>query len=706
MNPKYTIQNFRVFDREGATFELAPLTILTGCNSSGKSSMAKSLLLLDDYITKLKDDKGNMYEHIISNPLEFSNVLLKLGRFDVCLNNKAEKGEPISLGFEYYSNLCFQRLKVIYTFNSIPTDDLNNGWLSSIELIAEDGTCIERIRKREKSEKEEGFDLEIESNYLPLKDAFIKYALALSNKYAFIEMNSTPSGYFKRGEIDSLLKYTRLHHDDLEEVFKNYELSPLNTNIKFPKSFHILGDMIYKRLVYILPILYVLEGVSKEDIRSKFDLSVFDKNDDDEEKLLFLFEKIITDFENSDFDNFIDYYRYWEEEELQKRRGSFSIQLGGGGKFVYGLFTRSDARNLPNDEAFEYWCNNFYSKGKKIIKFNEEWPSCKELLPVNFNIIFNCLMYYSVKVGITDNNEYVNHDKEVGDYDDLYSSYRIETSSSFFSYCGSVLMEAQIPSFLGGFSYVGSDRATVRRLYSLGDKTDAFDELLLNYIKEKKKYLSKVLFVGEDFSPGSFINEWLQKFELGHSITFKNTAEGLGLLALIHKDEQDIEGHLLADEGYGITQLLSILLNVEMKIMKKEKQSLANFTKQYQPSTIIIEEPETHLHPRFQSLLAEMFVEVYKKYNIHFIIETHSEYLIRKLQTYIPLAKVNEKEGLKQGEISLYYLFDPDPTKRPKEEPQVKKIDILDDGCLASPFGTGFYDEAINLSLSLYGVKF
>ena len=37
MNTKYTIKNFRVFDSYGATIDLKPLTILTGCNSSGKS---------------------------------------------------------------------------------------------------------------------------------------------------------------------------------------------------------------------------------------------------------------------------------------------------------------------------------------------------------------------------------------------------------------------------------------------------------------------------------------------------------------------------------------------------------------------------------------------------------------------------------------------------------------------------------------------
>ena len=45
-NPIFTLKNFRSFGEDGADFELAPITVLTGCNSAGKSSLVKALMLL------------------------------------------------------------------------------------------------------------------------------------------------------------------------------------------------------------------------------------------------------------------------------------------------------------------------------------------------------------------------------------------------------------------------------------------------------------------------------------------------------------------------------------------------------------------------------------------------------------------------------------------------------------------------------------
>ena len=56
MNNLYTIKNFRVFDEKGATLSIKPITILTGCNSSGKSSVVKSMVLFDTYLEKIQED--------------------------------------------------------------------------------------------------------------------------------------------------------------------------------------------------------------------------------------------------------------------------------------------------------------------------------------------------------------------------------------------------------------------------------------------------------------------------------------------------------------------------------------------------------------------------------------------------------------------------------------------------------------------------
>mgnify|MGYP003297928657 FL=1 len=56
MKTRLNIKNFRIFDEDGAIFEINPITILTGCNSSGKSSMVKAVMLLNSFLGQIKKD--------------------------------------------------------------------------------------------------------------------------------------------------------------------------------------------------------------------------------------------------------------------------------------------------------------------------------------------------------------------------------------------------------------------------------------------------------------------------------------------------------------------------------------------------------------------------------------------------------------------------------------------------------------------------
>ena len=84
LKTQFSLKNFRVFDnKQGATFNLTPITILTGCNSSGKSSVVKAILLLRDFFEQLRT------QNIADCKLDFGNKLAKLGKFDNARNSNS-----------------------------------------------------------------------------------------------------------------------------------------------------------------------------------------------------------------------------------------------------------------------------------------------------------------------------------------------------------------------------------------------------------------------------------------------------------------------------------------------------------------------------------------------------------------------------------------------------------------------------------------
>ncbi|BDD02089.1 AAA family ATPase [Persicobacter psychrovividus] len=108
---------------------------------------------------------------------------------------------------------------------------------------------------------------------------------------------------------------------------------------------------------------------------------------------------------------------------------------------------------------------------------------------------------------------------------------------------------------------------------------------------------------------------------------------------------------------------------------------------------IILEEPETNLHPKLQSMLADMLIDATHRFNVNFMVETHSEYLIRKLQFNVATKQIDPNL------INLYYLNPATENTTPEE--QCYKIDIRPDGTLSREFGEGFLDETSMLMMGL-----
>lgn len=86
---------------------------------------------------------------------------------------------------------------------------------------------------------------------------------------------------------------------------------------------------------------------------------------------------------------------------------------------------------------------------------------------------------------------------------------------------------------------------------------------------------------------------------------------------LVHKDGVAAN---LRDVGVGVAQVLPVL-TVAYSVPPG--------------STVLLEEPEIHLHPLAQAVLAELFAEVSQQRRVQFLVETHSEHLFRRMQTLL-----------------------------------------------------------------------
>ena len=93
-----------------------------------------------------------------------------------------------------------------------------------------------------------------------------------------------------------------------------------------------------------------------------------------------------------------------------------------------------------------------------------------------------------------------------------------------------------------------------------------------------------------------------------------------------------------------------------------------------------------------QSKLADLFFELSNIFNYKFIIETHSEYLVRKTQVIVS-EKYNSDVKLKDNPFKVYYFPAAGVPYEVKYRPN---------GRFENEFGKGFFDEASNLTFKLF----
>ena len=223
--------------------------------------------------------------------------------------------------------------------------------------------------------------------------------------------------------------------------------------------------------------------------------------------------------------------------------------------------------------------------------------------------------------------------------------------------------------------YISAHAATQKVLFSIEDKNDYMAGVIRNF---------KQCRIEKGDQEDLFITRWMKELHIGLDYQIDSLS---GEAYMVDITNMQGETMPLADMGMGSIQMMLLLFKLASNINKKNGDGC----------TIIVEEPEQNIHPQLQSKLTDLFLEVFVKYGFHFIIETHSEYMIRKSQVLVAQMGYETQEEIEtRCPIKTYYFpGDMEPEKNPYN------MAYRTDGKFMNGFGEGFYDEAANLAFDI-----
>ena len=232
--------------------------------------------------------------------------------------------------------------------------------------------------------------------------------------------------------------------------------------------------------------------------------------------------------------------------------------------------------------------------------------------------------------------------------------------------------------------YIYSHDARQRILYNKKDENDYVSKSIHEFYNQRITSKSSM--------EKDFVCKWLLKFCDVSDYRITNI-QGEAYQFELKKDGKWIN---LADMGRGAIQIVTLLVRIASIIKKYDRDnSLRSIMDTPQVPIVLVEEPEQNMHPSWQSILTEMFYDVYNSYGVRFIIETHSEYLIRKTQVLVANKNYEGEKVMMENNPFKVYFFESDPMKKPRN------MEYEISGAFKEKFGSGFFDEASKSDMTI-----
>lgn len=225
----------------------------------------------------------------------------------------------------------------------------------------------------------------------------------------------------------------------------------------------------------------------------------------------------------------------------------------------------------------------------------------------------------------------------------------------------SVLFGAQVRAELARIRYIGALREQPER-YAVPNGGAVTD------VGRRGQFTADLLLSRPEMR--TRVNEALQRLGVGYdmeAVSFgEDKAEDLQVLRFRERGTNLLVSP--SDVGFGVSQILPVVV-----------QSLAT-----QDGLIMIEEPESHLHPRLQAELGDLFALGARESKNQYIIETHSEHLILRLQRLIRTGE------LTADQVRVLYV------RKVGTFAQIHDLEIDENGDFVGEWPDGFFPERLN----------